>query len=267
MIPSPASLPSASTNSNTNNNNNNPLHLPEVQTAMLSHLQNTSSQWANSDLLDTISNKHPNLLRGMNNPRYMAALQSLQSNPKETLEKLKSEGNDNDDIVDWLREFCGVIGEHFVNLGAKEEEKKKKENSTSGSNTAKEVSKDTKNEAVVREMGPLEKKAMKKHLEEKKQRKTKKQTQHQQGQQGPNTTTTSSQNNPNEKEMDNQVASILANDELRSILLDPQMQQIMEECTAISGGTTSSKIRYYMSHETYGPKLRKLMEVGLIRFA
>jgi len=61
-------------------------------------------------------------------------------------------------------------------------------------------------------------------------------------------------------DMDNQVASVLGNDELRSILLDPRMQQIMEECSSQAG-----KLRYYMGHEEYGPKLRKLMEAGLIR--
>ena len=53
-------------------------------------------------------------------------------------------------------------------------------------------------------MGPLEKKALDKHKKMQKE---------------------------NVFEIDSEVSSILANDELRSILLDPQMQQIMEECS------------------------------------
>lgn len=228
---------------------NDPLHLPEVQSAMLSHLQTNSSQWATPDLLDTIFQKHPKLARGMNDPRYMAALQSMQTQPKETLERLKTT---NPEIVNWLMEFCGVMGEHFVKLGGDAEEEQPK--------GVKEGGSDNVDDEKVREMGPLEKKALKKHqIEKKTQEKenaSSQQPKHQSQQQQVNQSA-----NPTNNQMDNQVSSILANDELRSILLDPKMQQIMEECS--TQGT--SKLRYYMGHEEYGPKLRMLMEAGLIR--
>ena len=69
----------------------NPLQLPDVQSAMLDHLQSNSSQWATPALLDSIARNHPKLARGMNDPRYMAALQSMQTHPKETLEMLQRE--------------------------------------------------------------------------------------------------------------------------------------------------------------------------------
>jgi len=117
----PTSKPTSYSNNNNNkpssNDKTNPLHLPEVHSAMLSHLQTNSDQLATPDLLDTITQNHPKLARGMNDPRYMAALQCMQTNPKETLERLKETSPD---IVDWLMEFCGVMGEHFIKLAGEE---------------------------------------------------------------------------------------------------------------------------------------------------
>ena len=90
----PTSQPTSYSNNNNNNkpssnDKNNPLHLPEVQSAMLSHLQTNSDQWATPGSLDTITQNYPKLARGMNDPQYMAALQCMQTNPKETLERLR----------------------------------------------------------------------------------------------------------------------------------------------------------------------------------
>ena len=242
----PTSQPTSYSNNNNNkpssNDKDNPLHLPEVQSAMLSHLQTNSDQWATPDLLDTITQHHPKLARGMNDPRYMAALQRMQTNPKETLESLKETSPE---IVDWLMEFCSVMGEHFIKLGGEESSGGSKDAPVHGINS---------NAEKIREMGPLEKKALEKHQQEKENNMQKKQQNDGKG--GHH-----SANSKPDNGLDSQVSSILANDELRSILLDPRMQQIMQECS------TGSKLRYYMSHEEYGPKLRKLMEAGLIRLA
>ena len=105
----------------------------------------------------------PKLARGMNDPRYMAALQCMQTNPKETLERLKETSPD---IVDWLMEFCIVMGEHFIKLGGEE--------SCEGSKDA-HVPPGIIGAEKIREMGPLEKKALEKHHQEKENNKQKKQ--------------------------------------------------------------------------------------------
>ena len=230
-------IPSSSNDTTKQPTNNNPLHLPEVQ----SHLQSNSDQWATPDLFDTITKHHPKLAQRMEDPRYMAALQAMQTNPKETLERLKQSSPE---IVEFLMEFCGVMGEHFTKLGSED-------GGDDGGET--KASRNMASDKKIREMGPLEKKALDRHKEMQKENpKETKPNQQQQKQQRANSTM---------NETDSQVSSILANDELRSILLDPQMQQIMEECS------TGSKLRYYMSHEEYGPKLRQLMEAGLIQVA
>jgi hypothetical protein len=201
--------------------------LQEAQKAMASHLAN-NTEWATPDLLQTISN-HPKLASGMNNPKFTAALQRMQSNPKETLEKLH---NEEPEVVEFITEFCGVMGEHFCQLGEKQ-------------GAASVV---TSNEKV-REMGVLEEKAMRKHKAEINQHNMQE-------------STNQSTNHESGADMDDQVSSILSNEELRSILMDTKMQQIMEECS-----TQSGKLQYYMRHEEFGPKLRRLMDAGLLRIA
>ena len=66
---------------------------------------------------------------------------------------------------------------------------------------------------------------------------------------------------PMSKEMDDQVSTILANEKLRSILMDPIIQNVMDECS------TGNKLRYYLAHDEFGPKLRLLLEAGLIQMA
>jgi D-hexose-6-phosphate mutarotase len=97
-----------------------------------------------------------------------------------------------------------------------------------------------------REIGPLEEKALRKLKAEtlpKKHEQYTKQSKHER-----------------DKAIDDEVSAILANDDLRSILMDPKMQHIMEECSTIGG-----KLQYYMRHEEYGPKLRRMMEAGLLK--
>jgi len=55
---------------------------------------------------------------------------------------------------------------------------------------------------------------------------------------------------------------ILSNPELTQLLLDPEMQLIIQECTSFHNG---NKFMYYMKHPDYAPKLRKLIEAGLLK--
>ncbi|KAL7486593.1 hypothetical protein ACHAW6_012219 [Cyclotella cf. meneghiniana] len=205
-----------------------PLILPEAQNAIASHLQNYA-EWATSDLIDSITKKHPKLVRGFGNPKFTAALQCMRENPKDTLNKLK---RDEPEVFELIQEFCGVMGEHFVKLGEKQDK----------------VHQHTIKNAIqsFREVGPLEEKALRKLKAESLRKK------HQ--------LYTNQSNHDDGKAIDDHVSSILANDDLRSILLDPQMQCIMEECSTVGG-----KLHYYMRHEEYGPKLRRMMEAGLLK--
>ena len=254
MVPLPPTLPTAN-NPSKSTSSTNPLLLPQVQQAMSAHLQSTTHEWATTDLLESISRNHPKLAAGLNNPKYTAALQSMQTHPKETMEKLKKEQHS--DILEFIQEFCGVMGEHFVQLGESKENKKEKEKHTKQQKySCLEQNGGMNNDesAKIKEMGPLEEKAMREHRDQKNKANTNE--------------TKSKESNKHGGIDDDQVAAILSNDELRLILMDPKMQHVMEECTQTSsGGGHGRGLRYYMSHEEYGPKLRKLMDAGLLRMA
>eukprot|EP00984_Skeletonema_dohrnii_P003927 scaffold1350_cov137-Skeletonema_dohrnii-CCMP3373.AAC.7 len=214
--------------------NPNPLYLPEVQDSLSSHLQSDQTKWASQSFLASLS-QHPTLSKGWNDPRYMAALESMKTHPKETMEKLKA---DEPEILHWLMEFLSVMGDHFVMLG---------ENDDNSAEEGKEKDEVLEKEPkkLLREMGPLEEKAMRR---------------------SPKAQPTSDQKQQDKSNsMDNEVNKILSNDTLRSILLDPKMQQVMEECASDGGGT--DKLRYYMMHDEFGPKLRVLMKAGLLKVA
>lgn len=242
-------IPSSSTQhslSNTiKNNNSNLLHLPEVQSAMN---LSPSAQWATPDLLDTITHSHPNLARGLNDPRYTAALHDMQTKPKETLEVLQKT---NPEIVNWLMEFCGVLGEHFSEMGEEMDSKQANNgDDTNDGNKTKDLG------SKVREMGLLETRALEKHRQMQ-ARKDDESTQRR----ASGTDDGFESSPPISKEMDEHVSNILANEELRSILLDPIIQNIMDECS------TGNKLRYYLAHDEVGPKLRLLLKAGLIQVA
>jgi hypothetical protein len=211
----------------------------EAQQAMASDLA-SNTEWATPDLLQTLA-KHPKLAAGMSNPKFTAALKQMQSNPKETLKKVQQ---DEPETLELINEFCSVVGEHFCRLG---EEQEKMTGSAKNNGSASMA------DEKVREMGVLEKEAMMKHKSAMNQETKDRSSQR-------NTTVAGNDTSQNAAASDEQVASILSNDELRSVLLDTKMQQIMQECS-----TQCGKLQYYMRHEEYGPKLRRLIEVGLLR--
>ena len=170
----------------------------------------------------------------------------MKTHPQETMEKLK---NDEPEILHWLMEFLGVMGDHFVTLGAGEENTEENEDSGKENNTKRKMMTKTKAESkMIREIGPLEEKAMKARKEAR--------------------STFGSQMLHEEKttDDDDEVAKILSNEALRSALLDPKMQQVMEEL-AHESGVGAGKLQYYMKHDDFGPKLRMLMEAGLLKMA
>jgi len=219
--------------------NSDPLHLPEVQDTLSSHLQSAQSKWASPTFLNSLA-QHSTLSKGWNDPRYLVALESMKTHPKETMEKLKA---DEPEILHWLIEFLGVMGDHFVMLGEDNADKCNEEYNTV---LLKKIAKEEEAPPKVREMGPMEEKAIR--IRKAQPTPTNFQQQH-------------------EKSCldDNEVTKILSNDGLRSILLDPKIQHVMEECA--SDSVRAGKLQYYLRHDDIGPKLRELMKAGLLQLA
>ncbi len=242
------SIPTIRPNQNpkTTKNHNNPLRLDEVQEAMKSHPNNISSylssnqsEWNTPDLLDEISNNKV-LSSGMTNPKFTAALQAFQRNPQ----KAKEEFQNHPDVIEFLNEFCQVMGNHFMELGKKQEKEEgggSNDITVTTPNSSTSSSSSTKGKKRNDNIGPMAKKAI--HNEIKRQQSSGK-----------------SFNDDMSYEEKKKLDSIMADQELTSLLMDVKLQTVMDECSRIPG-----KMRMYMEDKEYGPKLKKLIHAGLLR--
>jgi len=109
---------------NATSTNKNPLLLPEVQQEMdnqvrgMTQILSDSSQWMTPSLLDKIS-KNPKLCTAMTNPTFTSILNAMFQNPKATTEALKQS---QPEMLQLMREFCELLGDHFTLLGQEQEE-------------------------------------------------------------------------------------------------------------------------------------------------
>jgi len=73
-------------------------------------------EWVTPDLIKEMA-KRPVLAKGMSNPRYQAALQELQKDPKNGAKKFDSDP----ELKRFLTEFCEVMGSHMIKLAGDED--------------------------------------------------------------------------------------------------------------------------------------------------
>jgi len=207
----------------------NPLHIDEVQESMKESSSwdaFAQSNWSSPDLLQRISSD-PILIKGMSNPKYIAALEALQKDPKEAMSKFQN----HDDVKEFLNRMCHVFGDHFTQLG--EQQDKEKQDKQSASIDLKEE-----------DIGPVAYSILQKEKTRKEQGLSQ-----------------SSEENMSREEKE-QVDFVMKDEELTRILMDVDMQLVMQECSSMPG-----KMQMYMRHEVYGRKLQKLIHAGLLRVA
>jgi hypothetical protein len=167
----------------------------------------------------------------MNNPKCIAAMQLLQSNPKEAQSRYQNDP----EVVIFITEFSKIMAEHFTALGEKQA---KTNNSVSTTAT-------TQTSSLVEEMGPLQYQATMKHK--------------QQLAKSSNAAVNSSpakSSNTDDVEA-KRVEEILKNDELRAMLMDPNLQKILQECG------DPIKFQYYMRDPVISKKIKILFDNGL----
>ncbi|XP_046848114.1 uncharacterized protein LOC124441691 [Xenia sp. Carnegie-2017] len=87
------------------------LSLPEVQKAMetTSFLQNRD--WVTDELLKKLEER-PDMLKKLADPRYSQALNMFRNNPEEGMKLLQ----DKEELQNFIKEFCGILGEHFTSM-------------------------------------------------------------------------------------------------------------------------------------------------------
>lgn len=92
------------------------LVLSEVQQAM-QYTEDRQQEWLTPDLLQRFA-QNPVLARGFTDPRCMAAVEEMRTNPKAVSEKY---GKD-PELTEFLRQFAGLMAEHFGEIGKKKQE-------------------------------------------------------------------------------------------------------------------------------------------------
>eukprot|EP00613_Pedinella_sp_CCMP2098_P037565 CAMPEP_0171800986 /NCGR_PEP_ID=MMETSP0991-20121206/71996_1 /TAXON_ID=483369 /ORGANISM="non described non described, Strain CCMP2098" /LENGTH=449 /DNA_ID=CAMNT_0012412581 /DNA_START=14 /DNA_END=1363 /DNA_ORIENTATION=- len=240
----------------------NALVLGEVQEAMkdaagpMANALAKTEDWVTPDLMKKFAT-NPKLARGLTDPKFQAALQELQKDPKAAM--LKFQGDK--ELTAFLQEFCQTMGEHFGHIGAQQEKEQKIKQAKAESTSAAKSKKSTaaaaaaaaadvgkkaaglgRNEGIptVPER-PLSDAAMKRAAA---------------ANGGKPVTQAPSVSHEEQAQMDN----ILRNEELRELLMDPEMQQVMQKCQE------PGRLQFFMSDPKWGPKIRKLSDFGLVRF-
>lgn len=73
--------------------------------------------WATPELIQEMQSNRIIAL-GLQSPKCTAAIQYLQSNPKEAFERFRHDP----EITAFLQEFCGMMGRHFEALGKQQQQ-------------------------------------------------------------------------------------------------------------------------------------------------
>jgi len=94
--------------------------LPEVQTVMNQQMPFLkSNDWVTEDLLSKIS-ANPKLFKRFTDPRFAEVLQQFQSNPQQIMRMCEG----NPEMKEFIQDFCSIMGDHFTELGQKQDEQR-----------------------------------------------------------------------------------------------------------------------------------------------
>ena len=114
--PSPKPPPSEIIDVRPSQSKTSGLVLSEVQQAM-QYTEERQQEWLTPELLQQFA-QNPVLARGFTNPRCMAAVEEMRTNPKLAGEKY---GND-PEMMEFMRAFAGLMADHFGSIGKKKQE-------------------------------------------------------------------------------------------------------------------------------------------------
>lgn len=176
--------------------------------------------WMTDDLTTKLK-ENPILSKGLAHPKCQAAIELMQKDP----EKAKQMFGKDPEVDLFMREFGKVMSEHFMGLGA---DQSNASNNNQNQNTAKV--------APVQEVGPLQAEAIKKAKER-----------------GQSTNMV-----PMDAEQE-KVNAIINDPELSSILMDPKMQRVLQECN------NPVKFNQHMKDPETARKINKLFASGLVK--
>jgi hypothetical protein len=212
----------------------NPLILDDVQAAMSSAdgLMREEKKWNNDTLMERIQ-KNPRLRLGLSNPKYLSAIEEMKADPIRAKKKYEKDKG----VTDFITEFAAVMGEHFKEVGDKEEmEEKKKHQQQQQQQQQQQLQQNSAPPTMGPQLGPLAEGAVKREQERAKNPQV-------------------GWEEPDQKKVD----EIVGNQHISSILMDPEMQRVLQECGE------PGKMFKYMNDKVWGPKIKVLIDNGLIK--
>uniref|UniRef100_A0A7S1BMR0 STI1 domain-containing protein n=1 Tax=Corethron hystrix TaxID=216773 RepID=A0A7S1BMR0_9STRA len=165
----------------------------------------------------------PHLLERLSDPRYAAALEEMRVDPG----RAKKKYQDVPEMINFFRDFCGVVGDHFMQLDAAQKREQGRRSYENGDGVEIQAkSRNVGEDVAIRELGK-------------------------------GNFTTTPQNDADAAKVD----AILQDREMAEMLMDPEMKKVMADCSR------PGAMRAFMSHPKWGPKLRKMIDHGLLQVA
>ncbi|XP_076090305.1 uncharacterized protein LOC143062524 [Mytilus galloprovincialis] len=101
--------------------NEESLKLDEVQQAMSDTISSKKDEWMTDDLLSKVE-KNETLLKKLQDPRFMEAVNMFQTNPTAAMERYKNDKETQEAFM----QFCGLMGNHSTNIADKDGKTKEK---------------------------------------------------------------------------------------------------------------------------------------------
>jgi len=101
-----------------NASHNSSLVLDDVQQAMKQNYSNVlgNQEWLTEDLMKQLEG-NKKLMRQLSDPRFSTAVEWMQKEPQKAMEYYKNDK----DITEFFKEFCKILGGHFMGLADKQQ--------------------------------------------------------------------------------------------------------------------------------------------------
>lgn len=223
--------------------------LPEVQqtlTAEAQKMAQNKDEWLTDDLMKEIE-ANDTLFKKLGDKKYVDAVNEFQSDPVRAMERYK----DDKEIQEFLTAFCKIMGEHFSGLADKQDKtttpsKPAPQSKIVELNSESEVKQAKSNPPPT--MNPLMSETLY----------TRSPTE------GADLSVRSS-TNPNQPtaEDERRMQEIVANPEIRNILLDPKVMKLIE---TLKFNPNEGTRLLQQADSDLSEKIHKLVQCGLLQF-
>lgn len=223
--------------------------IPEVQqtlTAEAQKMAQNKDEWLTDDLMKEIE-ANDTLFKKLGDKKYVDAVNQFQSDPVKAMERYK----DDKEIQEFLTAFCKIMGEHFSGLADKQDK------TTTPSKPAPQSKiVELNSESEVKQAKSTPPQTMNPMMSE---------TLYTRSPTGGADMSVRSSTNPNQPtaEDERRMQEIVANPEIRNILLDPKVMKLIE---SLKFNPDEGTRLLQQADSDLREKIQKLVQCGLLQF-